>query len=145
MPCERLTVDGVLDSLQPIGEFVVRAALAAGLDRKPAYRLRLAVDEIATNVITHGYEAAGLSGELTVEAHLTDTALTVVLEDAARPFDPRTHRMPEAELEKPLRDRKVGGLGVFLALAGVDGFDYQSAQGRNRSLFTVRRPDAGRA
>lgn len=136
---DRLTVAGVLDSLRPIGEFVVRAAQAAGLDRRPAYRLRLAVDEIATNIITHGYDEAGISGDITLVARLSDAALTLELEDGARPFDPRTHKLAEAELHKPLEERQVGGLGIFLALEGVDEFDYRSENGRNCSVFVMHR------
>jgi serine/threonine-protein kinase RsbW len=134
---DRLTVPGGLDSLQSIGEFVHRASQAAGLDKMPAYRLRLAVDEIATNIVTHGYLEAGRSGDLTLESRLSDTALILVLEDRALPFDPRTHKMAEEDLSKPLEQRRIGGLGIFLALKGVDEFDYQSTGDHNRSIFVM--------
>ncbi|MGA9380780.1 MAG: ATP-binding protein, partial [Phormidium sp.] len=53
---EQLTVPGTLDSLSKISDYVLSAASAAGLDKKASYKLRLAVDEIATNVIVYGYE-----------------------------------------------------------------------------------------
>ena len=56
---ESLTVSGTLDSLKTIAAYVLSAAENAGLEKKPAYKLRLAVDEIATNIIVHGYEEAG--------------------------------------------------------------------------------------
>jgi anti-sigma regulatory factor (Ser/Thr protein kinase) len=45
------TVPATLDSLGPIADYVMAAAAAAGLDRRASYRLRLAVDEIATNIM----------------------------------------------------------------------------------------------
>ena len=49
--------------------------------------------------------------------------------------------MPTAdELEKPLSDREIGGLGVFLALQGVDRFDYQRDNGVNRNTLEVDLP-----
>ena len=49
---------------------------------------------------------------------------TVTLEDKSPAFDPRTMQMPEAEdLARPLEERRIGGLGIFLAFQGVDRFE----------------------
>ena len=59
-----LSVPAKLESLSKVGEYVLKAAEAANLDKKAAYHLRLAVDEMATNAIVHGYEKANLEGNL---------------------------------------------------------------------------------
>ena len=51
-----LTLPGNFDALSPIRDYVKAAANAAGLDHTATYNLLLAVDEIATNVVVHGYE-----------------------------------------------------------------------------------------
>ena len=51
---DELRVTATLEVLSSIGAFVMKAAENAGLDRRAAYRLRLAVDEMATNIIVHG-------------------------------------------------------------------------------------------
>lgn len=127
-----------LDSLSEIRDFIEAAAHRAGLDKKRGYRLALAVDEIATNVILHGYEENGLQGDVTVHVELTDDELTVVLEDEAVPFDPRTLAEPD-NLDAPLEERGIGGLGVFLTLRGVDVFEYAYENGKNRNQFTMHR------
>src|SRR5215467_13014622 len=95
-----LTVPATLDSIDPIVQYVSSAAAAAGLDRKSAYRLRLAVDEIATNIITHGYAESHTTGDVVVEARVGDKELTVTLEDSAPAFDPRELEDPD-HLDKP--------------------------------------------
>lgn len=135
---EPLTVPAELDSLSPIGRYVLDAASAAGLDKKASYRLRLAVDEIATNIIDHGYRESGETGEVVIMADVRDDALTVVLEDTARPFDPRGAGRPD-QIDMQLEDRPIGGLGVFLALQGVDEFEYEHDGKRNRNIFVMRR------
>jgi serine/threonine-protein kinase RsbW len=135
---EELSLPGTLDSLAPLREYVDRAALAAGLEQRAAYRLRLAIDEIATNVITHGYQEAGLAGDLRVETHIGDEALTIALEDTGARYDPQSRELPE-DLHRPLEERAVGGLGIFLTLTGVDEFSYSSNDGRNRNVFVMRR------
>ncbi|MBV9120959.1 MAG: ATP-binding protein, partial [Chloroflexi bacterium] len=85
---EPLTVPGVLDSLSPVGSYVMQAAGEAGLSKKASYGLRLAVDEVLTNIIVHGYEEAGISGDVTVTCETDEERLKLVLEDSAMPFDP---------------------------------------------------------
>ena len=86
---EPLTVPGTLDALATIGKYVLAAAAVAGLDNKAAYRLRLAVDEIATNIIAYGYQPMGQDGVIDVRADIDEQTLTITLEDTAPAFDPR--------------------------------------------------------
>ncbi len=140
---EPLTVPGTLDALEPIAKYVIAAAAAAGIDRKAAYRLRLGVDEIATNIVTYGYQPAGLDGDIKVMASIDDQTLTIALEDTAPAFDPRQQVIPdEDELARSLDERTAGGLGVLLAVEGVDEFAYEYVDGRNRNIFIVNRPPA---
>jgi serine/threonine-protein kinase RsbW len=134
-----LTVPGTLDSLSAIARYVLAAAQAAGLDSRAAYRLRLAVDEIATNVISHGYEEAGHEGSVVVKAEVDEQTLRITLEDTAPPFDP--FRAPMADqTELAMEDRPIGGLGVFLAMRGVDEFRYEHDGTCNRNIFVMRSP-----
>lgn len=125
-----------LAALEAIRRLVTQACQDAGLGEDAAYRLALAVDEIATNIITHGYEEQGLSGAIGVSIERTDQRLTVALEDTGAAYDPRTRTLPTTEdLDLPLEDREIGGLGIFLALQGVDCFDYQRSDNVNRNIF----------
>jgi serine/threonine-protein kinase RsbW len=92
-------------------------------------------------MVVHGYQEANLSGDLTVEASLDDGALRVTIEDTARPFDPRTRLNPD-HIDKPLDERPIGGLGIFLVMRSVDSFDYQYVDGRNRYVLTMKQPAA---
>ena len=137
---------GTLDSLAPIRDFVAQAAAAAGLDRAASYNLCLAVDEIATNIVTHGYNAAGLAGDLRVETELEPGRLIVRVEDHGRPYDPTRHDLPEKEeLNAPLHERGVGGLGILLAFHGVDELRYSSGERGNVHRFAVNLPQQKRA
>jgi anti-sigma regulatory factor (Ser/Thr protein kinase) len=136
-----LTVPGTLASLALVREYVRAAAAAAGLDRKRSYRLELAVDEIATNIVNHGYHEAGLSGDVEVRARNTARTLTITLSDTAVPFDPRRLKRPE-QIDLPMAERPIGGLGIFLAMENVDEFRYEHVDGHNRNIFVVKRTAA---
>lgn len=133
-------VAATLDSLEAIAAFVMAAAASAGLDRRAAYRLRLAVDEIATNIIVHGYAEAGLQGELALSANIDDRSLIVAIEDTGVDFDPRQASVPDTDLA--LEQRPIGGLGVYLAIRSVDEFIYERIGDRNRIIFKMHRSSA---
>jgi len=135
-----LTVPATLDSLGPIADYVMAAAAAAGLDRRASYRLRLAVDEIATNIIIHGYANAGRQGVLGLRADIDDRALTIAIDDTGMTYDPRQAPIPDINL--PIEQRPVGGLGVYLAMRSVDEFLYEQLGDRNRTIFKMHLPSS---
>lgn len=140
---ESLKVSGKLESLSAIAQYVIAAAKKAELDKNASYKLRLAVDEIATNIITHGYEEAGREGYVEVAAKIDDRKLTICIEDTGIEYNPTQIEAVESEmLNKPLEERPIGGLGVYLAIDGVDKFLYEREGDRNRNIFVVNRPSS---
>jgi anti-sigma regulatory factor (Ser/Thr protein kinase) len=140
----RITVPATLGSLGRIRAFAREAAEHAGVDARRSYGLQLALDEIATNVVSYGYgPSPGHDAVLGVRAEVTGGALVVTLEDWGKPYDPRTRDLPsEEELGRPLEEREPGGLGIMLAIQGVDRFDYRRVGDRNETVFEVRTGEA---
>ena len=143
---ESLNVPGTLDSLDEIANFIKIATTAAGLDKKATYQLRLAVDEIATNIIVHGYEEAGLTGDLDLSFEINEEILTIAIVDTAIPYNPYDHILPNQEdLKQPLEKRQIGGLGIYLVLQGVDNFVYERVNNCNRNIFIMNRSNESSA
>jgi anti-sigma regulatory factor (Ser/Thr protein kinase) len=138
-----LTLPGELDSLEPIAQLVIEQARIAGLDEKATYQLRLAVDEIATNIVIHGYQEHGMTGEIIISADYDERSLTVTLEDTSPHYDPfdRDIQRVEEDFNKPLQERQIGGLGIYFAMRAVHDFRYEYREGRNRNIFVVHRPE----
>jgi len=136
---EPQTFPGTLESLAGIADYVRQAASHSGLDKRATYRLRLAVDEIATNIVAHGYAEAGLSGTIQIAAENLGDRLRVTLEDTAIPYNPLVQAAPD-NLDTPIADRPIGGLGVFLAIQGCDRFAYEHQDGRNRNILEMNLP-----
>jgi serine/threonine-protein kinase RsbW len=134
---EQLTVPGTVESLEVIRAYVQTAAAMAGLDRKAAYRLVVAVDEIASNIMTHGYAEVGLEGMVDVWGKIDEHVLTIYMEDTGVAYDP-SPQSPDA-FDLPLEAREIGGLGLFLANHNVDAFRYERLGTRNRHTFVVYR------
>jgi len=136
---EKQTFPGTLDALELVRNYVTMAAEQYKLEQHATYKLCLAVDEIATNIVTHGYQEAGLVGDITVGATLEDGGLVIWLEDCGTSYDPAFHKVPLPEhLSMPLEARYPGGLGIMLAQMGVDDLQYSRAGSRNTHRFIVR-------
>ncbi|MGF1425304.1 ATP-binding protein [Kitasatospora sp. LaBMicrA B282] len=122
-------------SLERIARYVLEHAERAGLSAEAGYRLRLATDELATNVVVHGYR--GRAGELRLSAGTDGRSAWVRLEDDAPRFDPSAGCLPP-RTELPLSERPIGGLGIHLALTALDGFSHDYAEGHNTSTLVIR-------
>lgn len=126
-----------LDSLKGMRDYVQEAANGLPLSPKKIYKLQLAVDEIATNIVLYG----GMNGEnakILMAAKILDQSLVIKLKDQGVPFDPR-HKLEteQACLSKPAAERRIGGLGIYLAVTGVDKFSYKYRDGFNVNQFVI--------
>jgi serine/threonine-protein kinase RsbW len=135
------TFPGTLDSLAPVRAYVTEAGRSAGLDSGKIYNLCLAVDEIATNIVLHGYEEVGLKGDISIEALQEREQLIIRLLDHGRTYNP--DQVPKPDLGNPL-NQQSGGWGLFLTQTGVDHFNYTSSDSGNVHLFVVHLPEEDR-
>jgi serine/threonine-protein kinase RsbW len=113
------------------------AAFAAelGLSLRTRSAVNLALEEVVTNVIVHGYQGReGMPIEVEVKVRLGE--LVACVEDQAPPFDPVC--APEPDLSLPLEQRQPGGVGIHLVRNMMDRLEYTRADGRNRLVITKR-------
>ncbi|WP_448605157.1 ATP-binding protein, partial [Thermoflexus hugenholtzii] len=107
-----LTLPCKLEFLDALAVFVQQASKEANLDYRTSYRLRLAVDEIATNIILHGLSDSPQPSTLTVYAELDDQYLTICLEDTGSGYNP-AEAIPPDKIRGPVQGEKVGGWGIY--------------------------------
>ena len=110
-----------LTHLSQVRAFVAEAVRALGAPEAMADDFVLAVDECVTNVVEHGY--AGRAGAVTVEVERAGAVIVVRVRDAAPSFDPL--QLPDPDLSRPLEERPIGGLGVYLVRRLMDAVSYR--------------------
>jgi anti-sigma regulatory factor (Ser/Thr protein kinase) len=110
-----------LGDLGVLRQFVNQQALARGLDDAGTYDLALAVTEVVTNILVHGY--AGQPGPVMVLVERVEDVVVVQIRDQAPPFDPLT--IPSPTLTTPLERRSPGGMGFHLVQSSVDEVLYE--------------------
>lgn len=133
----RFDVPASLESIALIQTEIERAAEGV-LDAGKTFRLAMSVEELVTNVVTHG----GAAGTAIGVAIVTDPgSLQVELSDAGGTFDPFSEA-PAPRLDEPVETRAVGGLGVHLVARMVDNVSYRRIDGRNHVRLVMLRPGA---
>ena len=123
-----------LDDLNVVREFVSHASQAAGGNPDAVWALTLAVDEICSNIVIHGYGKAD-PGPITLEFEHLGQDAKLTISDRGRPFHPADAPVPDLDL--PLEKRPVGGLGWEFVGRVVDRLEYtRTDDGRNQvTLF----------
>ncbi len=92
------------------------------LNAKITHDAHLVLEEVVTNSISYGFEDAELHTiEVTME--LDEMVLRIIVRDDGRPFNPLD--APPPDLEKPLEEREIGGLGIFLIRKFMDEVSYE--------------------
>jgi anti-sigma regulatory factor (Ser/Thr protein kinase) len=106
----------------------------AGLPPDVTFRLTLALDEIVSNVLRHGF-VDGADHRISVSVRVEGGMVTAIVEDDGIPFDP--HDAPAPKLDAPIGERTPGGLGVHLVKTTMDDVQYRRDGHRNVLTVTI--------
>ena len=123
-----------LTELERLSQIVNEFGEAHRLSPKTLYALNLSLDEILTNIIYYGYDDTN-EHPVIIRVSLKDEELTAEVEDDGKPFNPLEAEKPD--LEKPLEERQVGGLGIHLVMNLMDTVEYKR-QG-NKNLLVMKK------
>lgn len=117
-------------------EFIQEACRQAGADEDTSFALRLAVEEVCSNLIRHGY--AGMPpGPIAIDFAAERDRITVTVRDRAMPFDPR--EAPPPDLTSDWKQRPAGGLGWHLVKQLIDEIGYCSDPSTGNRLTLVKK------
>lgn len=97
--------------------------------------MRLALEEIVTNVIHHGCNPDHRHA-IQVNLAWEDEELMAVVADDGAPFDPLAQPAPDTSLD--IDDRPIGGLGVHMVRRLMDGLEYRRENGKNVLVMKKR-------
>jgi serine/threonine-protein kinase RsbW len=127
--------------LDRLADFSREVGETEGLSADQRFALELSLEEAVTNIIMHG----GLKDKELPHIWVTlvsgAPALTIRLEDDARPFDPTSVPPPQAAAS--LEEARIGGAGLPLMHKLTTGMRYEFRDGRN--CLTLRFASRGDA
>lgn len=131
-----LQLESSLDALGEIERAVTEFGAENYWPEDLLFQVQLTLDELATNVINHGYGAAGYSFQITLKSK--PEAVQIELVDEARPFDP-LQDAPQPATDAGVHERRIGGLGVYIVKQLMDEMEYRRGDGQNRLTLVKKR------
>lgn len=105
---------------------------------KRKYAVRLALDELLSNVIKYAYDDGGIH-QVPVKLDMGNP-FTLTMEDDGKPFNPLEDAPPPV-LDGPVEDRPIGGLGLHILQSMGMKLNYRRENNRN-ILQVVFPPEA---
>ena len=133
MPSVQKQFKRQLDSLVKVFDFIDQFVTRENVDDDAKGVVCLAVEELFTNMIK--YEGAN-SNDISLELRVDGEVIIVQLVDHdVEPFD--MTKRPVPDLGTLLKDRKPGGLGIFLTQKLVDDLQYQYVD--RTSIITLKK------
>lgn len=122
------------DEISALSERASNVMAEAGVDLRAAHHVAMILEELLTNLGTHG----GVPEETAKVRILIEPGRVIAeIEDKGPGFDPR--RAPEPDISAPLEERRIGGLGLFLARELTEKLDYVRRGKTNHTKFAVKR------
>ena len=128
-PQQTLTLANDLAEITRLAAFVDTFCAPLPATPKDLLALHLTLEELVTNVISHGY-TDGRTHTFTVALAADNGRVTAIVDDDAPAYDPLSR--PEVDTSFPIEDRPIGGLGVHLVRKLMDTARYERRDGHNR-------------
>ena len=132
---KELTLPAARENIPDVIDFVNRELESVGCPMKTEAQIDIAIDELYSNIANYGCDEN--SGEVTVllETETDSRTVTITFVDNGRPFDPLSRPDPDVTLKA--RERKIGGLGIYLVKKSMDDVCYEYREGKN--ILTIRK------
>lgn len=130
-----IDVAAVKENLQQVIAFVDRELEQSGCERDTMLEIYMAVEEIFVNVCSYAYDPE--VGQTTIRTEIVKEPLSVILSfiDGGVPYDPLKRTDPKLNI--PIKERSIGGLGIFLVKQTMDDVAYEYRDGKN--ILTIKK------
>jgi anti-sigma regulatory factor (Ser/Thr protein kinase) len=120
------------DTMDRVSELIDRVGAAYRLPPERETDLRIALDEVVTNIVKYAYADDG-KHDIRIRCELLDGRLATTIEDDGVAFDPLQAPMPD--VSSPLATRQVGGLGIVFLMELMQSVKYERVGARNRLIL----------
>lgn len=112
---------------------VLKSPEISSCSLKEILLLRLACEEIITNVVKYAYPE-GADGFMDIEIQKADSII-ISFEDGGMPFNPLEQKNPDTTLS--WKKRPIGGLGILLTIRKMDDIRYSYIN--NKNVLTIEK------
>ena len=132
---KQLDVQAIDKNLPQVLAFIDEQLDAADCPKKIKIQIDLAVEEIFINIAHYAYDPDIGTATVRVDVLGDPPSVDITFIDNGIPYDPLAKQDPNVKL--PARDRKIGGLGIFMVKKNMDDVKYEYIDGHN--ILTMKK------
>lgn len=125
-----MELDRLSDAVQEVSE---EWPLPAGI----IMPVTLVLEEAFTNIVNYAYQDSD-AHDIEVTLERKDPYLVITLKDGGLMYDPTKRQDPE--INKPLEEREIGGLGIYLIRQFSEKIEYRRNDDKNILTIFIRIP-----
>lgn len=133
---ETITFNRDINELKKLNVLLYRMTRLFDLSDAFVDTLNLALEEVIVNVINYAYPNDNENHQFDLITKVLNHEITFELIDDGIPFDPTSR--PEVDINAPLEERSVGGLGIHLVRQIMDSMEYKRLHERNVLILKKR-------
>lgn len=131
---KQLDLPAVKENLPQVLEFVGETLDEIGCGHKPRFQIETAIEEVFVNIASYAYDPEIGPATIRVETSKDPLSVTMSFIDHGKPYDPLAK--PDVKLDRSMKERKNGGLGIFMVKKSMDNISYEYKDGKNILTFT---------
>ena len=125
---KELSVDSPIENFVVVKDWLQSIFDKIGCVGKPAKQLFIAVDEMFTNIAHYAYEDVG-KVFFKASYNADEKMLKISIIDNGDKYNPL--EKPDPDIAQRIKDKTVGGLGIFMTKKMVDSIEYSRVEDKN--------------
>lgn len=134
LKAKSLTLKNDISELKRLKEAVSGFGAGSSLPYETVNDINQVLEEVVSNIIYYGYRDSK-EHDIDVDFKIDGREITLKVSDDAEAFNPL--EVPEPDISKPVEERRIGGLGVYIARKFADKIEY--ARQGSRNILTIRK------
>ena len=125
---KNIIIENNIRNLDKIAGFIEEFGNDHNLNQKTCFELNLILDELVTNTIQYGY-ADDKIHLIDISIRKEQDKIFIQVTDDGIEFNPIEKK--DTNINTPLQDKTVGGLGIYFVKQKVDELTYTRQDGKN--------------
>lgn len=132
---KELIVEAKRENLLEVQSFIDEQLEEVGCPMQTQIAIDIAVEELFINIASYAYESEIGIAVVQVTVHEEPLSVEITFIDNGRQYDPLAKEDPDVTLSA--KERKKGGLGIFMVKKSMDNVSYEYKDGKN--ILTIKK------
>lgn len=132
---KELVIEADRNNLLTVQAFIDEQLEEAGCPMLTQIAIDVAVEELFVNISSYAYDQEIGIAVVQVTMHEEPLSMEITFIDSGKPYDPLAKPDPDTTLSA--KERKKGGLGIFMVKNSMDDVTYEYKDGKN--ILTIKK------